>query len=205
MVQASRVLRPMFRRFIPGFKTLRRFLPAIPGSAWGRAPQIVCALSLLGISAPANAQDAPRLLLVQFPSDTHLVLGPSVAAVHRDQAWDSEVGAQLQLHRRRQSPTLSAFGLSLSAATFAKYEGIRLALDGYAGTRLLGGIPIGLGLGPVADVFLSHRPRGGARASIWFYAGVVPYVSFATMHGLGAPDEIEVQAGLKIPFSLVHW
>lgn len=195
----------MFRRFIPGFKTLRRFLPIVPGSAWGRAPQFVCALTLLGLSAPAHAQDAPRLSLVRFPSDTHLVLGPSVAAVHRDQAWDSAVGAQLQLHRRRQSPTLSILGLSLSAATFAKYEAIRLGLDVYAGTRLLGGIPIGLGLGPVADVFLSHRPRGGARATIWLYAGVVPYVSVATMHGLGAPDGIELEAGLKIPFSLVHW
>lgn len=195
----------MFRRFISGFKTLSRFLPASPGSTWGRAPQFVCVLSLFGVSAPARAQDAPYLSLVRFPSDTHVLLGPSVAAVHRDQAWDSEVGAQLQLHRRRQSPVLSALGLSLSVATFAEYEGIRLGLDLYAGTRLINDVPVGVAMGPVADVFLDHRPRGGIRTSLWLYAGVVPYISLASMHGLGAPGGIDLQVGLKIPFSLVHW
>lgn len=193
--------------FLPGFRKLCPFLAIDFRFPWGLSPHAVAvALLLIGsLALPLSAQAEETAPTASSRSETHLALGPLVAAIQYDSQWDSEIGAELHLAHVRDSDLLSVFGTSIGVASFGKGDMVQLSLDFYAGTQALTKVPIGLSLGPVLEAFPNGRPQIGGRVAVWVYHGVMPYFSVAWLRGRSASSHPSLEIGLKIPFSIWGW
>ncbi len=152
----------------------------------------------------ARAEEHSDSFPLPRASKVHLALGPTVAGIHQEEGWDSQVGGELHLVRLRPS-TLHATGLALGALTFSSSKTVRLHLDGYIGIRVSSDLTLGASLGPIVDVNPNQRARFGARASLWGHAGIAPYVSIARTWGATSPEQTEVGLGIRIPFSITDF
>jgi hypothetical protein len=152
-------------------------------------------LALTGRAAADPPPPAPPLVASSLQEDLdgwYVHLGPEVAAVHRDDAWDSVAGGALQLARVHEHAALTVIGARVMAARWTAGGG-RVGVEGVAATSL--GVIIGLSGGPLVDLGDFHHPRIGASASIWCFAGVVPYVRVGVIEASGS----FVEAGISIP------
>jgi hypothetical protein len=127
----------------------------------------------------------------------HIWIGPVGAATHVDGVWDSAWGGALAAVRIRERSTLAAAGLWLGGAHYALRDGGRLWLDGMVGTRRLGGRMLGASAGPVVELGDLRHPRVGGQASIWCFAGVVPYARLGVLESSG--PFVEVGISLSVP------
>lgn len=118
-------------------------------------------------------------------------LGPAVAAVRREGAWDSSVGGELSVTRVHERDRLAVIGARVMAARWSLGGG-RVAAEGLAA---FGAWKIGVTGGPLVDLDDLHHPRIGASAAIWCYAGVVPYLRVGVIEASGG----FIEAGLEIP------
>ena len=157
---------------------------------------------VLALTAGAAADPAPQ----SSPSPAPLVerslhedldgwyvhLGPEVAAVRRDDAWDSVAGGALSIARVHEHATLALVGARVMAARWTAGGG-RVGLEGMAAAPL--GTMVGISAGPLVDFGDFHHPRIGASGSIWCFAGVVPYVRVGVIEASGG----FVEAGIAIP------
>lgn len=160
---------------------------------------LLAALMMIGVSGAA-AEPAPRPQALRSVGDLdglHLFVGPIGAATHVGDGWDSAWGGTLALARIRERAWLGTAGAWLGAAHYGATDGGRVWIDGIAGTRRLVGKMVGVGVGPVVELSTLRHPRFGAQASIWCFAGVVPYARLGVLDASGS--FVEVGVSLSIP------
>jgi len=162
-------------------------------AAWG-----LLSLGLL-VAGTAHADPAPvpRLRAASDLDGLHIWIGPVGAATHVEGEWDSAWGGTVAAIRIRERAPLGAIGAWLGGAHYALRDGGRVWLDGVVGTRRLGGRMLGAGAGPVVELGDLRHPRVGAQASIWCFAGVVPYARLGVLEATGS--FVEVGISLSVP------
>lgn len=180
--------------------------PARPAS-WGLhsplslALTLSLALAVLG-ATPVHADPdaaspaAPRLRAASDLDGLHIWLGPVGAATHVDGAWDSAWGGTIAAIRIRERAPVGALGVWLGGTHYALRDGGRIWLDGVVGTRRIGGRMLGTAAGPVVELGDLRHPRLGAQASIWCFAGVVPYARLGVLEASGSFVEVGLSLGL---------
>ncbi|KAB2899242.1 MAG: hypothetical protein F9K40_10480 [Kofleriaceae bacterium] len=177
-----------------------------PPAAWGLHSLLSLTLTLtltltLLRSHPAHADPAtlppPTLRAASDLDGLHIWLGPIGAATHVDGSWDSAWGGTVAALRIREQAPLGAVGAWLGGTHYALRDGGRVWLEGVAGTRRLGGRMLGAAAGPVVELADLRHPRLGAQASIWCFAGVVPYARLGVLEASG--PFVEVGISLSLP------
>lgn len=126
----------------------------------------------------------------------HLFVGPLGAATRVGDEWDSAWGGTAALIRVRERARLGAVGGWLGGSHYGASDGGRIWLDGVIGTRRLVGRMVGIGAGPVVELGALQHPRLGAQASIWCFAGVVPYARLGVLDASGSFVELGVSVSL---------
>lgn len=170
------------------------------GRAFGPQLAVVAALVVAVAVPSASAEPAPRSHALRSVGDLdglHLFVGPIGAATHVGDGWDSAWGGSLAIMRIRERAWLGTAGAWLGAAHYGATDGGRVWIDGVAGTRRLVGKMVGVGAGPVVELGSLRHPRFGAQASIWCYAGVVPYARLGVLDASG--PFVELGVSLSIP------
>jgi hypothetical protein len=130
----------------------------------------------------------------------YATIGPVAGASRVADAWFSAVGLELSVVRVDESVFPAALGIAGGGVSYAGRDGGRLWLEVEAG--LAGPIPVGIGLGAAAEVDRIQAPRLGAQATLWLYAGLVPYVRVGTVKTTGS--YLELGAMLKIPVRFLY-
>jgi hypothetical protein len=123
------------------------------------------------------------------------------SAVRAEGAWDSAFGAELAVGRLCDDCSLAAWAASIGAVAFAGGSRGRLFVEAAAGTRWPAGFLVGASFGPVVELDEIRRPRWGGQASIWLFAGLVPYVRAGAVEDGGT----FVDVGLRIPLPAGRW
>ena len=86
--------------------------------------------------------------------------------------------------------------------SYTEQRGGKIWLEAEAALRTP--VPIGLGVGPVAEVDRIRPPRFGVQATLWVMAGVVPYVRVGTLQERGGFLELGLMIKLPLP-RVVEW
>lgn len=147
---------------------------------------------------PDPGKSAPRPLRAASDLDgLHIWVGPVGAATHVENQWDSAWGGTIAVIRIREHAPVGAIGAWLGGAHYAVRDGGRVWLDGVVGTRRLGGHMLGAGVGPVLELGDFRHPHGGAQATFWCFAGVVPYARLGVLEASGS--FVEVGISLSVP------
>jgi hypothetical protein len=123
-----------------------------------------------------------------------VTIGPVATAVRIENTWNSAVGAEVSVVRLRRESRLSLVGGDMGFVTFAQREGARLWFEAEGALGLGRSLHLGLGLGGTVEVDQVRPPRWGVQGTIWFFAGVVPYVRAGVIETTGTFFE----AGLMI-------
>jgi hypothetical protein len=167
----------------------------------GSAPQSWALLAAAGLLAagpvasagPAEPAPAPPPGPSTADLDgTYVHLGPALGAVRAGGGWDTVVGAGLSVLRVREHALVAIVGGRVTAARWSEGGG-RVTAEAVIGTRAA--LLVGLAAGPLVDLGDLHHPRLGGSASIWCYAGVVPYVKIGVIAG----SDRFIEAGLELP------
>ena len=152
-------------------------------------------LLLIFLLAPTPARaDAPQ------PSQldgTWLTLGPVAAAARVEEEWYSAVGAELSVVRVVESSIPAAVGVCAGGVRYTGRKGSRFWLEGELGVASPLPFPIGIAAGGTVQIDPVEPPRFGGQATLWFLAGVVPFVRAGAVTRSGA--FVEVGLMLKIP------
>ncbi len=127
----------------------------------------------------------------------HVWLGPSGAASHVDDSWDSTIGADAVVMHVRERARLAVIGASVGASRWTARGGTRLWLDAVAGTRL-GGRMIGVSAGPILELSDLAHPRLGGSVGLWAFAGITPFVRVGVVQELGAFGELGIHIALPV-------
>ena len=150
------------------------------------------------VAQPAPAAAAP--VRVTSLDGTYLALGPTAALVRVDGQWDGGFGGELSLVRVREREPLAALGVAVGALRLAADDRGRVWSELLAGTRLAG-FHMGVGAGAGVDIDAVEGARLGAHATVWIFAGVVPYARVGMVEGGGPFGEV----GIKIAFPVLDW
>lgn len=123
------------------------------------------------------------------------------SAVRVEGDWDSGFGGELAIGSLAERRPLAAWAATADFIAYSERSGGRAALELAAGTRWPTGLLVGLAGGPVLEVDDLRRPRFGGQASVWLFAGVVPYARV----GAVAQGGVFVDVGLRIPLPVWRW
>jgi hypothetical protein len=149
-----------------------------------------------GEGAPARAKPAVRLTTLD---GTYLALGPTAALVRTDEdgqaIWDGGFGGEIALVRVREHEPVASLGLAAGALRLSSADRGRAFGEILLGSRIAG-IHAGLGAGTSVEIDDVRPPRWGGHATVWIFAGVVPYARAGVVEGGGSFAEI----GIKIAF-----
>ncbi|MDX2088226.1 MAG: hypothetical protein SFX73_10260 [Kofleriaceae bacterium] len=171
--------------------------------------------AVLAISATAAADPTTRTATDEVPRSgtptvsapgfrpswdldgTYLWLGPTAAASHVDNEWDSTFGGHLALLRVRERAALGLVGASIGGSLWTERGGGRVWFDGVIGTRL-GSRTVGATLGPLLELGELNHPRIGGSVGVWAFLGVTPFVRAGVVQELGGFAEIGVHIALPV-------
>lgn len=161
---------------------------------------------LLGWSAAANAKESKDSHRLTSDLDgSYITLGPVAGALQVQDTWNSAVGAELSLVRLREGRWPALLGVAVGAVSYGDLPGGRAWAELELGVdRLrLGPLPLKLGLaaGLAIEVDRTRPPRFGAQATLFVFAGALPYVRVGTLEQTGA----FVEAGLMIKIPVKIW
>lgn len=186
-------------------KSIRSCTP--PGRDFGRHLAVVFGVltSVWVALAPAPARaETPR------PHDgaatgaafkgVYLALGPVLSVMHQQGGWDTAFGGEITLAWVDERQTLAGIGISVGGLQLSEREAHRAWADLLAATHIAG-VAVGASLGMVADFDLVSPWRVGPQASLWLYAGVMPYARVAYAQATGTVYEV----GLKVPLPALEW
>jgi len=123
-------------------------------------------------------------------------LGPTGAASHTQDEWDSTFGAHAAVIRVRENELVGAVGATIGASRWTVRGGARLWLDGLIGTRI--GRMVGITAGPILELPELKHPEVGASVGVWAFLGVVPFVRVGTVRELGGFVEIGIHIALPV-------
>ena len=151
----------------------------------------------LGVSLLASLPAAGRADLPS-PADLdgwYLTIGPVGAASHVAGDWLSAFGLEASVVRVTEHGLPGAIGLCGGGVSYAGRAGGRLWAEIEVG--LGSPLPLGLGVGAAVEVDPVEPPRSGVEATLWAYAGLVPYVRVGTVKISGG--FIEAGVMIKVP------
>lgn len=174
-----------------------RYEPWGLASLTGLALTLALTVLLSPRNAHADSATVPKPRSASNLDGLHIWLGPIGAATHIEGEWDSAWGGTVAAIRIRERARLGAVGAWLGGAHYALRNGGRIWIDGVAGTRWLGGKMLGIAAGPVVELGDLHHPRVGGQATIWCFAGVVPYARLGVLEASGS--FVEVGISLSVP------
>jgi hypothetical protein len=123
------------------------------------------------------------------------------SAVRVEGDWDSGFGGELAVGALPERVGLAAWAASVQVLTYSERSCGRAGLEGAIGTRWPTGLLVGAAAGPVVELDDVRKPRLGGQASVWVFAGVIPYVRVGTVERTGA----FVDVGLRIPLPVWRW
>jgi hypothetical protein len=109
----------------------------------------------------------------------------------------SAVGLEVSVVRVTETALPGAIGVDAGGVSFAGRRGGRLWLEVEAAVADPLPFPIGLAAGVAAQVDRDDPMKLGAQATLWFLAGLVPYVRIGAVERAGGFLELGVM--LKIP------
>lgn len=130
-----------------------------------------------------------------------LAVGPVAAATHADGAWDGAFGGELFVARVREHEPLSALAVAIGAYRLTRSATGRAWADVWVGTYRPLGVAWGVSGGPVVEFNEFRPPQVGWQASIWLFAGAVPYARVGSVGRSGRFAEV----GLRIPLPAIRW
>lgn len=164
---------------------------------------LLCALAVLerGAHAQAKPSRSDPLPSTADLDGTLFALGPVAAAVYAGEAWDGGFGGEVMLVRIREGRPLAALGIAAGGIRFAEAGNGRLWVDVLVGTKKLFGVGLGVSGGLAVEVGDLQRPRFGWQATLWGYAGVLPYVRVGDVEDSG----FFMDAGVKITLPAIRW
>lgn len=123
------------------------------------------------------------------------------SAVRMGGDWDSGFGGELAIGSIVERGALAAWAAAVDVLAYSERSGGRAGLEGAVGTRWPTGLLVGLAGGPVVELDDVRKPRLGVQASIWVFAGVIPYVRAGSVEKTG----VFVDIGLRIPLPVWRW
>jgi hypothetical protein len=127
---------------------------------------------------------------------TYLTAGPVAGALATQDTWNSAVGAELSLVRLREGRFPALLGVSVGGVVFDRLPGLRswaeleLGIDRFP-------VKFGVSAGLAAQFDRVVPPHLGAQATLWVFAGIVPYVRIGVLDELGGYFEAGLM--IKIP------
>lgn len=130
---------------------------------------------------------------------TYLTAGPVAGALAIQDTWNSAVGAELSLVRLREGRFPALVGVSLGGVVFDSAPGLRswaeveLGIDRFP-------VKFGVSAGLAAQFDRVVPPHFGAQATLWVFAGIVPYVRVGVLEELGSYFEAGLM--IKIPVKI---
>jgi hypothetical protein len=171
---------------------------------WGSAPRVLAAAAVLSSvvaidGRPAAADEvAPRAEELAQTADldgTYLALGPRGGAVYSEDAWDGAFGAELFLYRYRGAERLSILGASAGMVQLSELDG------GHAFAEVGAGVDVGRTRGGVALGFTARlspirHPRWGGHATLWAFAGAIPYIRVGALQDTGMFADFGIRLAL---------
>jgi hypothetical protein len=182
---------------------------AAAGTAWAQAapgPDAAPDGDSAAPDAPGDGPDsgpdsgpAPSAVRVTSLDGTYLALGPMAAFVRADGLdgkWDGGFGGEISLVRVRERELLASLGIVVGALRLAVEERGRLWAEVLAGTRLAG-IHAGLGIGGGVEID-AEDGLGTGHATVWIFAGVIPYARVGMVEGDGPFAEIGIRVALPV-------
>ena len=146
--------------------------------------------------------------LLWFPSlagadepDRFVAVAAIGSAVRVEGTWDGAWGGEVGVGQMRDSTVLGAWAASVGLVGFSARSGGRLWGELTVGTRWPTGYLVGLGVGPAVELDRLRPPRWGGQATVWAFAGVVPYARIGALD----PGGVFVDLGLRIAFPAIRW
>ena len=127
----------------------------------------------------------------------YLWLGPTVAAIRIEAAWDSTIGGHAAVLRVREREPLGVIGGAFGATMWTERDGGRLWLDAMIGTRLAGRM-VGASVGPILELGDLAHPRIGGSVGVWTFIGVTPFARIGVVSELGAFGELGIHMALPV-------
>jgi hypothetical protein len=168
-----------------------------------RAAAAVLALAGAAASRVAHAEEPKGAVaghrLTSDLDGTYLTIGPVAGGLVIQDSWNSAVGAELSLVRLREQRVPALYGVALGAVVFDDRPGTRawaeaeLAVDRFP-------VKFGVSGGLAVEFDRTLPPHFGAQATLWVFAGIVPYVRIGALEESGGFFEAGVM--IKVPVKI---
>lgn len=158
-------------------------------------------MAVAALAIPARVQAAPTPLPTAAAiHDTFIAIGPVAAAVYAPGGWRGAFGGEILFGRMDESSVVTVAAVTLGAADLSNGDRGRMWAEGVLGTRRVLGITGGVSAGLAVEFHPVEPPDLGAHASLWVYAGVVPYIGVARIAGATSID-----FGIRLPLPAKTW
>mgnify|MGYP001589477805 CR=1 FL=1 len=160
-------------------------------------------VSLLGVAlgalpVRADSAAAPRDVATSARLDgVYLTLGPLGVLTRVHGQTTTGTGLELSVVHVDEHAWLAAYGVAVGGVGYTERDGGRLWLEAEVAHQGSLPVAIGLGLGVTAEVDPVRPPRFGAQATLWVFAGIVPYVRVGTLAQAGT--YLEAGIIIKVP------
>jgi hypothetical protein len=127
----------------------------------------------------------------------YLTIGPVGTLTRIQDNWIGAVGAEISVMSVHEQRTPAAIGIDFGGISYAGRPGGRFWAEAQIGFEKHLPIGVGLSAGVSAEVDPVEPPRWGGQATLWLFAGVIPYVRVGEVEGTGSFVEVGVM--IKIP------
>jgi hypothetical protein len=158
--------------------------------------RLAAALLVLLVTSSGRAENGPVVPMVTNDG-LWLTLGPVGGATRIGGGWYSAFGLEASVVRLTEGQLPALIGAAFGGVSYAGREGGRYWLEGEAAIRDPLPVAVGLGIGPCAEIGRSIPTRLGVQGTLWFFAGVVPYVRAGTIAETGGFVEVGIM--IKVP------
>jgi hypothetical protein len=164
-----------------------------PRPRWGLGPQIIVAVLIA--SAPVAAGELRETTI----DGLYVTAGPLAAGTRIGGEWTSGVGLELSIVGVREHALPAAWGVCGGWHSYTERAGGRIWLEAEVAVKRPLPFAVGLGIGPALEVDRIRPARPGAQATLWIFAGIVPYVRVGALRESGGFVELGVMAKLPFP------